>query len=281
MDHAMEMMKCIRGRRSVRAFDGKPLTPTELEDILRYARAVKTPYDLPIEWRVLNAGTHGLSSPVITGTETWIAGKLRRVDHAEETFGFAFERVVLYAWSRGVGTTWIAGTMDRAAFERAMALEADEVMPCVSPLGRPAAKLSIREALMRKGVRADSRLPFDTLFFDGSFEKPLTESSAGSLSEPLEMVRWAPSAVNKQPWRIVLAGDAAHFYEKRSRGYLSADGWDLQKVDMGIAMCHFACGLEAQDRQYAFSVADPGLSHPEDTFYVATCRFASSHTEQQ
>ena len=280
MDQAMDMMKCVRGRRSVRAFDGKPLTAAELEDILRYARSVKTPYDLPIEWRVLNAGEHGLNSPVITGTGTWIAGKLRRSKHAEEAFGFAFERVVLYAWSRGIGTTWIAGTMDRPAFERAMALEDDEVMPCVSPLGHPAAKMSLRETLMRKGVKADSRLPFGTLFFDGSFETPLTEASAGPLSEPLEMVRWAPSAVNKQPWRIVLAGDAAHFYEKRSRGYVGADGWDLQKIDLGIAMCHFACELEARDRQYAFGVEDPGLSHPEDTFYIATCRFASSHTEQ-
>ena len=158
MDQAREMMKCVRGRRSVRAFDGTALTAAEREDILRVAREAKTPYDLPIEWRVLNAGEHGLSSPVITGTETWIAGKLRRADHAEEAFGFAFERVVLYAWSRGIGTTWIAGTMDRPAFERAMALEEGEVMPCVSPLGRPAAKMSLRETLMRKGIRADSRL---------------------------------------------------------------------------------------------------------------------------
>ncbi len=274
MNQAGDMMKLVRGRRSVRAFDGTALAAAELEEVLRFAQAVKTPYDLPIEWRALKAGERGLSSPVITGAETWIAGKLRRANHAEEAFGFAFERVVLYAWSRGIGTTWIAGTMDRPAFERAMALEEGEVMPCVSPLGHPAAKMSLREALMRKGVKADSRLNFGALFFDGGFEKPLTESSAGPLAGPLEMVRWAPSAVNKQPWRIILAGDAAHFYEKRSRGYVSADGWDLQKIDMGIAMCHFACGLEAQDRRFAFSVEDPGLRPPEDTIYIATCRFA-------
>ncbi len=274
MEQAKDMMKWIRGRRSVRAFDGKPLTAAEQEDLLRYAQAVNTPYDQPIEWRLLNAGEHGLSSPVITGTETWIAGKLRRAEHAEEAFGFAFERVVLYAWSRNIGTTWIAGTMDRPAFERAMALEADEVMPCVSPLGHPASKMSLRETLMRKGVKADTRLSYGTLFFDGSFDKPMTEASAGSLAEPLEMVRLAPSAVNRQPWRVVLAGSAAHFYEKQSRGYVSANGWDLQKIDLGIAMCHFACGLEAQERQYAFSVEDPGLRHPEDTVYIATCRFA-------
>ena len=267
----MNAMELIRSRRSVRSFDGNELEKAELEEILRFAEAVKTPFDLPIEWRILDAREHGLTSPVITGTDTWIAGKMRRAPHAEEAFGFAFERVVLYAQSRGIGTTWIAGTMDRAAFERAMALEEGEVMPCVSPLGRPAPRMSLRETLMRKGVKADVRLPFGDLFFDGSFDKPL---SVGPMAGPLEMVRWAPSAVNKQPWRIVLAGDAAYFYEKRSKGYVSADGWDLQKIDIGIAMCHFVCGLEEMGCRYEFCFDDPDLQTPEDTDYIATCRYS-------
>ena len=269
----MGAMELIRSRRSVRSFDGKPLTPAELDGLLKCASEAKTPFDLPIEWRILNAKEHGLTSPVITGTDTWIAGKLRRAPHAEEAFGFAFERVVLYAQSVGIGTTWIAGTMDRPAFERAMELAEGEVLPCVSPLGHPAAKLSIREALMRKGVKADVRLPFGELFFDGGFDKPLTVETAGTLAETLEMVRWAPSAVNKQPWRVVLTENAAHFYEKRGKGFVDATGWDIQKIDIGIAMCHFACGLEEQGRKYDFTFDDPGLGHGEDTGYVATCRF--------
>jgi len=269
----MGVMELVRARRSVRTFDGRALG-AELDDILRCAKAVRTPYDLPIEWRVLNAKEHGLASPVITGTDLWIAGKMRRAPHAEEAFGFAFERVALYAQSMGVGTTWIAGTMDRPAFERAMELGDDEVMPCVSPLGYPAAKMSLRETLMRKGVRADSRLPFEELFFDGRFDKPLTLGKAGAPAEELEMVRWAPSAVNRQPWRVVIAGDTAHFYEKRSKGYVSEDGWDIQKIDMGIALCHFTCGVEEKGRRCAFRLEDPGLSHPADTIYIASCRFA-------
>jgi len=84
------------------------------------------------------------------------------------------------------------------------------------------------------------------------------------------MVRWAPSAVNKQPWRVVLSGKAAHFYEKRSRGYVDGAGWDLQKIDLGIALCHFACGLEAQGRSWHLAVADPGFAVPDATAYVAT-----------
>jgi len=44
-----------------------------------------------IPWKLLSAKTDGLSSPVIVGTDTYIAGKHRRQPHAEE----AFEKLVL------------------------------------------------------------------------------------------------------------------------------------------------------------------------------------------
>jgi hypothetical protein len=59
------------------------------------------------------------------------------------------------------------------------------------------------------------------------------------------MVRIGPSASNRQPWRILKDGEQWHFYLQRSPGYrkrrtvkLFATS-DLQRVDMGIAMCHF------------------------------------------
>ena len=266
----MNAMELIRQRRSVRTFDGKALKAEDREKLLAFAAQIANPYGLPITWRILSAKESGLSSPVISGTDSWIAGKLRRAPHAEEAFGFAFERFVLFAQSLGIGTTCIAGTMNRPAFEKAMGLEDGEVMPCVSPLGYPAAKLSIRESLMRKGIKADSRMDFGALFFDGGFDRALTQQRAGAFAPPLEMVRWAPSAVNKQPWRVVLSGKAAHFYEQRSRGYVDGAGWDMQKIDLGIALCHFACGLEAQGKAWHLTVADPGFAVPDATAYVAT-----------
>ena len=261
----MNGMELIRHRRSVRTFDGNPLHPEDAEKLLRFAESIETPYDIPVTWKLLSAKADGLSSPVIVGTDTYIAGKLHRQPHAEEAFGYAFEKLVLYAEALGIGTTWIAGTMDRPAFEKAMELKADEVMPCVSPLGYPAKKMSLRETMMRKGVKADFRFDFSELFFDGSFEKPLSENTP--YKDALEMVRWAPSAVNKQPWRVVIDGKQAHFYEKKSKGYVDATGWDLQKVDLGIALYHFAYGL---DENVRLTVADPGLPAPDGVDYVAT-----------
>lgn len=266
----MNVLDAIRQRRSVRTFDGRALLPEDARKITEFAETVENPYEFPIAWRLLDAKRDGLNAPVISGAETYIAGKLRRAPHAEEAFGYAFERIVLFAEAMGVGTTWIAGTMNRPAFERAMELTEDEVMPCVSPLGYPAKKMSLRETVMRKGVRADSRMDFGELFFDGAFDVPLTKEKAGALRTPLEMVRLAPSAVNKQPWRIVLCGGAAHFYEKRSKGFLGDDGWDLQKVDLGIALCHFelaaaACGLKA-----VFQISEPRLPAGGDLIYTAS-----------
>lgn len=271
----MNMTELVRSRRSVRSFDGKAMSDEELRGLLRFAESIETPYALRIAWRILDAKIQGLSCPVITGTDAYIAGKMRRVPHAEEAFGFAFERFVLHAVSLGIGTTWIAGTMDRRAFERAMDLQDGEVMPCVSPLGRPAAKMSIRESMMRKGVKADVRLPFEELFFDGSFGRPLNAEGAGELADVLEMVRWAPSAVNRQPWRVVVRDDGVLFYEKKSKGFISADGWDVQKIDMGIAMCHFVCGMEEKGRKTELTLEDPGIDHADDTVFTAAFRILS------
>lgn len=258
-------MELIRHRRSVRTFDGNALRPEDAEKIITFARSIETPYGIPITWKLLSARADGLTTPVIAGADTFIAGKIKRCPHAEEAFGWAFEKLVLYAESLGIGTTWIAGTMDRSAFERAMDLQEDEVMPCVSPLGYPAARMSLKEIMMRKGVRADVRLDPAQLFFDGSFDRPLPPGSP--LSEVLEMVRWAPSAVNRQPWRVVTDGKHAHFYEKQNKGYTDARGWDLQKIDVGIALYHFAYGM---DENVHLTTDDPGLPIPEGVRYIAT-----------
>ena len=265
----MKQIDIIRKRRSTRTFDGKGLSEEVKANILDCAMHADNPYHQEITWKILSAKEFGLNSPVITGTDTFIAGKMKRMPHAEEAFGYSFEKVVLYAESEGIGTTWIAGTMNRDAFEKAMELAEDEVMPCVSPLGVPAKKMALRETLMRKGVKADSRLNFSELFYEGSFDKPLTIPAAGKLTEVLEAVRLAPSAVNKQPWRVVILDNKAHFYEQQTGGFVSEDGWDLQKIDMGIAMYHFELTAREAGYEVECELNDPGIPS-SGRQYIAT-----------
>ena len=264
----MTAMELIRHRRSVRTFDGNPLKEEDIKRVLAITEDADNPYGIPITWKLLDVKRDNLKSPVIVGADTFIAGKMQQVPHAEEAFGYSFEKIVLAVEEIGLGTTWIAGTMDRPAFERAMELGDGEVMPCVSPIGYPAKKMSLREGMMRKGVKADVRLPFEELFFSENFGRPVAVSD--KVRDILEMVRWAPSAVNKQPWRVVVCGETAHFYEQKRKGDVSNNGWDLQKIDMGIALYHFVYGAEDQGFQAELKLDDPGIEAPEKTDYIAS-----------
>ena len=262
----------VRERRSVRTFDGKGLGSREKEQLQALAGNCGNPYGIPVEFRFLNTMADGVGSKVISGTDDFVAAKLRKVPHFEEALGFSMERFVLDAWDLGIGTTWIGGTMDRPAFERAMDLAEGEVMPCVTPIGCPAKRMSFMEFAMRKGVGADKRKTFEELFFDGDPEEPLTEEKAGRLLLPLEMVRLGPSAVNKQPWRLVLKDGLVHFYNSASKGFENSPAGDMQKIDMGIALCHFALGAEEAGVRTEFEIADPKIPMPDRTEYIASYR---------
>lgn len=272
MEHIAEL---VRERRSVRTFDGTPLCAEDRAQLEQYLSHMETPFDVPMEFRMLDAKAYGLSSPVVTGTDLYVAGKVKRGALAEVAYGFALETFVLRALSLGVGTVWIAGTMDRPAFERAMELRDDEFLPAVSPLGYPAKKRALRDAAMRRAIKADTRLPFESLFFEDSFDRPLTPECAGDFREALELVRLAPSAVNKQPWRVVKQGGAFHFYKKSS---LPANPkGDVQKLDIGIALAHFMLALEAQDIPGRVLQSDPGMPCGKDTEYMLSCLVDPEH----
>ncbi len=66
----------------------------------------------------------------------------------------------------------------------------------------------------------------------------------------LEAVLQAPSAVNAQPWRIMKDGAAFHFY--------SAGKNDMNRTDMGIALCHFEVAAEEKGFAGEFKVLERG-----------------------
>ena len=120
-----------------------------------------------------------------------------------------------------------------------------------------------RQTRLRASIGSDHRLDWGTLFFDGQFNLPLTQENAGIFKQALEMVRIAPSASNKQPWRIVRKDGLFHFYLKRTIGYRNKVTTmlaisDMQRLDMGIAMCHFDLTVRALDLDGKWETQDPG-----------------------
>lgn len=260
----------ISRRKSVRTFNGKSIRPEDKQKLEDYIKKLENPFGTPVEFRFLDAKEHELSSPVIVGTDSYVAAKVSRVPQFEIAFGYSFEKFCLYAESIGIGTIMLVATISRKTFEKAMEIKENEVMPVASPIGYPAEKRSVRETMMRKSLKADERLSFETLFFEDSFMNALTPEHAGQFRDALEMVRLAPSATNKQPWRTVVCGDVVHFYEKKAKGMSNNELGDIQKVDMGIALAHFDLTLKEAGVNGCFVARDPGFDIEDTIEYIVT-----------
>lgn len=256
----MDKMQIIKTRKSVRTFDGQKITDEDKEKLLNYTKTIENPYNIPVEFLILDSEKYNLSSPVIEGEDTYIAAKVAKVDHCEEAYGYSFEKMILYAWSQGIGTTWVGGTLDRPLFEKAAATRDNEYMMIVTPIGYPSKTQSKVDSALRESVKGDERLLASKLFYEHDFSTPLDNSE-----DCLDAVRWAPSAANRQPWRIVKDDNDYHFFLEHTKGYSSGVGWDVQKIDMGIAICHFLC---VKNGNLVFD--EPEIETDEYTEYIAT-----------
>lgn len=264
----MENVKdLIAKRRSVRTYSGKPLQCEDRQKLEESLKDTDNPFGIPVEFKLLDAKEHDLSSPVIVGCGLYAAAKVKKAPQFEIAYGYSFEKFCLGALSLGLGTVILAGTLSRKTFEKAMELAGGELMPMATPVGYFSDKKSVRERMMRKAVGADERIPFEKLFFENSFDKSLTEGGAGRFKEALEAVRLAPSAVNKQPWRAVVCGDTVHFFEKKSKGFEN-ESWDLQKIDIGIALSHFDLTMKECGICGNYSVLTPDIRLENGTEYI-------------
>jgi hypothetical protein len=92
----------------------------------------------------------------------------------------------------------------------------------------------------RWGSKGNQRKPAEQLFFNRSLGNPLSYDDIGGYRSCLENLRLAPSASNKQPWRIILTAEGFHFFLDRDPLYSKLiPRVDLQRIDMGIAQFHF------------------------------------------
>ncbi len=244
------MIEIIRIRTSSRSYSKRPLEPGKRKQIENQLSSNKKgPFGSAVRFQLFsfaeeergkteNLGTYG----VIKGTPLFIVGAVTNTDKAVEDYGYCMEKNILVATSLGLGTCWLGGMFKRSSFARRIGLSANEIIPAVSPLGHTAEKKTLTDSLFKFLARSKTRKPWQELFYSNDFNTPLTKNDAKRYAICLEAVRLAPSASNKQPWRILReeGNNTFHFYLRRARMYAeSAKRIDLQKVDMGIAMCHF------------------------------------------
>ena len=218
-------------------------------------------------------GTYGF----IKGATGFIVGATSADAKHLEDFGFLMEKIILYATDLNLGTCWLGGTFTKTSFSRKIAVKEGELVPSVAATGYISSKPRRIEKLFRRDTNTDRRRAWSELFFNNRFDLPLNHQQADSYAMALNMVRLAPSASNKQPWRVVKDGSRWHFYLQRNARYRDrrlvkiSTVADLQRIDIGIAMCHFELSARELGLQGTWLVDEPPINKPDDlTEYTAS-----------
>jgi nitroreductase len=265
----MSIIETINNRVSCRTYSDRPIEPAAKAALADFLKAnVQSPFGSEIRFQLLDLdelevgetralGTYG----VIKGARQFIAGAVRHHPKSMEDFGYGMEKNILEATALGLGTCWLGGTFRRGGFAEKMKLADDEILPAVTPVGYAREKRSLTDKFFRFSAGSNRRRPWHELFFDGRFDNPLPQESAGLYETPLACLRTGPSASNMQPWRILKDNKAFHFYLKSTPGYRAVMGnVRLQNIDMGVAMCHFELSASALCLNGCWQVVEPQIS---------------------
>jgi hypothetical protein len=266
----------IQRRSSVRSYQNTPLAPDAcraLAEIL--ATLPPGPFRAPSRFELVAAtsrdrmelrelGTYGF----IKDAPAFIIGAAPEAPLFLEDFGYRMELIVLAATDLGLGTCWLGGTFNRSSFSRRISASPEEIIPAACALGYASQAPRLVESVVRQVAGPHDRLGWETLFFDGNFEVPLRAAASGAYAAPLEMVRLGPSASNKQPWRILRQGRRWHFFLRRTPGYreMTLSRFtgiaDMQRIDLGIAMCHFELAAREAGLEGRWEVREPEGGKP-------------------
>jgi len=264
-------------RYSCRSFDGKPPSRADRDALERFIAAEATDHqgkrinlrlveEASASGAPVKLGTYG----AISGASLFLAGSLAKDGPSIEGFGFAFEKAILFATELGLGSCWLAGNVNRKNFSASMGLTDADIIPAVSPLGHASVKPRFYDSLSRSFAKSRTRDGPSELFYAADGSSPLPAATAGRFAAPLQALRLAPSARNRQPWRLMATSAGFRFFVKRDPGYASVFSFDLQRMDLGIAMCHFQLSAAAAGLRGTWSYETGIARGPSGSEYVAS-----------
>ena len=266
----MTIIETIKTRKSCRTYSNEPIEPGKISELRQFLASNKdTPFGGKVRFQLIDLNELGISElknlttyGVIKGARQFIVGTVEKQPMAMEDYGYCMEKNILTATSMGLGTCWMGGTFKRSGFADKISIGENELLPVISPVGYSRDKRSVIDRMFRFVAASDKRKLWHELFYLHDTDNVLDDQNTGGFKTPLECVRLAPSASNKQPWRIIKGKgqDAFHFYLKRTPGYENiVKDIKLQNVDMGIAMCHFELSARELGLNGDWNVNDPQI----------------------
>jgi len=280
---ASSIEQLIRARTSIRGYRNEPISQAQQDSITSFIdNLAPPPLGTPVRIKWVSGQTESSSALRRLGTygmiknpAGYIVGAVANTPAGVVDFGYQVELIVLELTRLGLGSCWLGGSFTKSRFAQVMGMQAGEAVPAVISVGLPLDKRTLLDKITRHSAGSDQRKPWSTLFFADDFEMPLPQEQAGDYAAPLEMLRLAPSASNRQPWRVVLQDDKFHFYVQRQPSYHRTLNTlklsDLQRLDVGIAMSHFEITATELGLKGRWTESQTEIHLPDAmTEYVAT-----------
>jgi len=272
-------MNVIEIRKSTRNFKKIRLATDVIEKINYYLNEphnLTGAYGTPLNFEVLiendfkekeKIGTYGF----IKNAAGFIIGSCANESRTIFEFGFALEGLVLYLTELQIGTCWLGGTFKRQEVMSTLEIPDGNIIPAIIAIGYPEQNEHFRSWAQRKLLSSDHRKPEDTLYFYETFEQPLTNKGE-IYKKALAYMRLAPSAKNKQPWRIVVSSDLSqvHFYIASALADNKAYACEPEYIDIGIAYKHFKIGIDTLGFTGKLKAEEPTIQNPKDYIYITT-----------
>ncbi|MFW9968651.1 MAG: nitroreductase family protein [Candidatus Odinarchaeota archaeon] len=212
-------------------------------------------------------GTYGF----IKGAQDFIVGAVEKSQYGREHYGYLMETIILAITDLGLGTCWLGGFFNRSLFSTKINCSPNEILPAITPVGYYSQR-TLREKIVRGFAKANYRLPWDQIFFEGDLIKPINKENIGVYSQLLEMVQFAPSAGNRQPWRIIKANhrNFFHFYSINPKDGRFMKYSKFRPLDIGIAVSHFDLTAKELGIKGNWLFENPKIPSTEDLLYKIT-----------
>ncbi len=241
----MSKFEAIYRRKSVRNYSEEGLSEDELERVREEIENTQ-----PLHEEINSNIILGVDGENIQKTFSGLKSKVARVDSphyligtSEEedgylvNMGYMLEGIVLFLTKRGLGSCWLGSGLNEESLRKVYDFEGSLVIMVAfgdSVEGKNNLRSDPRKA-KRKSVE-------ELLLNDGN-------NLPDVWKDVIDAVRYAPSAVNSQPWRFYHGGDAVHVFIEKKGFFKSVvrrigDLNKLNRIDAGIALKHLEIAAE-------------------------------------
>lgn len=223
----MDLFDAINRRKSCRKYISEQLSVKQLEEIEAVLKTFDPLFtDAPLSYRFTTevAGMFHVKAPhylIISGQ-----GK----EGEQENAGFIGQQCMLWLNAHELGSVWLGASKDATA-------QRDSSDIIVIAFGKPEGSPYREEAEFKR--------------------KNISEVTNTTDDDCIKAMHLAPSGMNLQPWYFEKTDDKVLVYRQLLKPPMSF-AYKLTKIDMGIALCHYAVACKHFGKPFTFYADDSG-----------------------